>query len=140
MKTFIFHTYLFENKSLSREIEVLDNTGLYELAEAIVNAYDFEFDHAFGFFSNITKRNCFDSERKYELFTDLDDIEPTGAGSVKKTKVDDVWRNAGDKMLFLFDYGDDWRFVVELKDFREKEEKAEYPRLLTKTGKSPTQY
>ena len=64
-------------------------------------------------------------------------IEPTGAGSVKKTKISQVWQRAGDKMLFLFDYGDNWQFIVELAGFGEKQTKQEYPRILTKIGEAP---
>lgn len=50
---------------------MLENINLYKLAEAIVSAYGFDFDHAFGFFSKIVEIRYFDSEIKYELFTDL---------------------------------------------------------------------
>lgn len=108
MKTYIFKTNLFRDKKIIREIEVLENINLYKFAEAIIGAYDFHLDHAFGFFSKIADSRYFDSERKYELFADMKsrDIEPTGTASVKKTKISDVWKNIGDKMLFLFDYGD----------------------------------
>ena len=142
MKTCIFKTNLLHDKKIVREIEITGATSLYKFAEAIVKAYDFDFDHCFGFFSKIAEFGYFDSEKKYELFTDLEDqgIEPTGAGSVKKTKVADVWQKTGDKMLFLFDYGDNWQFVVELKDFGAKAAKKNYPRVLAKTGKAPEQY
>lgn len=141
MKTHIFKTYIFRDKKIIREIEVLENTNLYKFAEAIIGAYDFYFDHAFGFFSAIGER-YFDSERKYELFADLEDedIEPTGAKSVKKTKINEVWKNIGDKILFLFDYGDNWLFVVELIGFGQKEAKAKYPRVIKKVGQPPEQY
>lgn len=141
MKTYIFKTHLFRDKKISREIEIKENASLYKLAEAIIGAYDFDFDHAFGFFSTIGER-CFDSERKYELFADMEDegIEPTGAQSVEKTKIGEVWKNIGDKMLFLFDYGDDWRFVIELKDFGVAESKTKYPRVIKKVGIAPKQY
>lgn len=108
MKTYIFKINLLHNPKIVREIEIPENTNPYKLAEAIVDAYNFDFDHCFGFFSKIAESRYFDSERKYELFTDLENegIEPTGAGSVKKTKIREVWHNIGDKMLFLFDYGD----------------------------------
>ena len=132
------------DKKISREIEVLENTNLYKLAEAIVKAYNFNFDHCFGFFNKIAESGYFKSERKYELFTDLieegEDLEPTGARSVKKTKVKEVWQNIGDKMLFLFDYGDNWKFIVKLTESREKDPKQKYPRLLNKTGQAPKQY
>lgn len=143
-KTYILKTFLFRSPKIYHEIEVLENINLYKLAEAIVGAYNFNFDHCFGFFSRISESNYFDSERKYELFTDLieegENLESTGAGSVKKTKVKDVWQNIGDKMLFLFDYGDEWLFVVEFKKVGEKDQKKKYPRILKKVGKAPKQY
>ena len=70
----------------------------------------------------------------------MDDVEPTGAKSVKKTKINEVWKNMGDKMLFPFDYGDCWYFVVELMEFSQKEVKKKYPYLVKKVGKAPEQY
>ena len=132
------------NPKIVREIEVLENTSLYKLAEAIVGAYNFDFDHCFGFFNKIAENRYFDSEKKYELFTDLieegEDIEPTGAGSVKKTKISEVWQNIGDKMMFLFDYVDNWQFVVELVGFDERKASQKYPRILKRVGRTPRQY
>ena len=70
----------------------------------------------------------------------MEDIEPTGAESVKKTKISDVWQKVGDKMLFLFDYGDNWLFVVEFVEFGKKEVRKKYPYLMQKIGVSPEQY
>lgn len=143
MKTSIFKIKLLNNKKIVRELEVAGEINLYRLAEAIVGAYDFDFDHAFGFFSKITSGwQLTESEEMYELFADLasQGIEPTGAKSVKKTKINEVWKNIGDKMLFLFDYGDDWRFVVELAGFGETQPKIKYPRMIKSTGVAPEQY
>lgn len=132
------------NSKIIREIEVLENANLYKLAETIMDSYNFNFDHCFGFFSKIQENQFYDSEKKYELFTDLieegESIEPTGAGSVKKTKVKDVWQSIGYKMMFLFDYGDNWQFVVELKGFDERDTGKKYPIILSKSGKAPRQY
>lgn len=142
MKTYIFKTNLFRDKKIIREIEVSGNVNLYKLAETIIGAYDFDFDHAFGFFSKISENRYFDSDKKYELFADLEDegIEPTDTDSVKKTKIGEVWKNIGDKMLFLFDYGDNWLFVVELIGFGEKRTKIKYPRVVKSVGRAPEQY
>lgn len=139
MKTYIFKIHFFRDKKIIREIEVLENSNLYKLAEQIVKSYDFDFDHAFGFFSTISEQ-WYSSEKKYELFFDMEDVEPTGAESVQKTKVGEVWKNSGDKMLFLFDYGDTWLFVVELIGFGNKEAKKKYPRVVNKVGIAPEQY
>jgi hypothetical protein len=142
MRTHIFKINLLRDKKIVREIEAPENLSLYKLAGAIVKAYDFDFDHCFGFFSTINDSGYFNSERKYELFTDLkgEGIEPTGAESVKKTKISEVWKNPGDKMLFLFDYGDNWLFIVELIGFGAAEQKTKYPRIVEKIGKAPEQY
>ena len=144
MKTYIFKINLLRSPKIVREIEIPNNISLYKLAEAIVDAYNFNFDHCFGFFSKISEDRYFDSEKKYELFTDLieegEPLEPTGAGSVKKTKISEVWQSIGDKMMFLFDYGDNWHFLVELINFGKKELKQKYPRILKKVRKAPKQY
>ena len=38
-----------------REIEIESTKSLYDLAAAIVQAFDFDFDHAFGFYSKLDK-------------------------------------------------------------------------------------
>jgi len=144
VKTYIFKINLLHDPKISREIEILENTSLYKLAETIIDAYNFDFDHCFGFFSLIGENWYFDSKERYELFTDLieegENIEPTGARSVKKTKVKKVWQNIGDKMLFLFDYGDSWQFIVKLIQFGDKKTNQKYPHILKKVGKAPRQY
>ena len=143
MKTLIFKTQLFGEKEIQREIEVPENFSLYNLAEAIINAYDFDFDHCFGFFRKISNGWDFEDTEKYELFTDLieegEDIEPTGAGSVKKTKVRDVWKEPTDRMLFLFDYGDERRWIVTFQAFGEKRHNAKYPKTFSRKGRIPRQ-
>ena len=67
-------------------------------------------------------------------------IERTDSGSVKRTGVAEAFPAIGHTMLFLFDYGDDWRFVVEVIGLGEKEPKVRYPRVLKKVGASPVQY
>lgn len=84
----MFDIRLLRRKNISRTIAVPSSLSLYQLAEAIVGAYKFDFDHAFGFFSTVGD-DYLKSEKSYELFTDMvaegEDIEPTGAGSVTHT-------------------------------------------------------
>ena len=41
---------------LYRDIELPSSKSLEDLAAAIINAFGFDFDHAFGFYSNLTDR------------------------------------------------------------------------------------
>ena len=54
---------------------------------------------------------------KYELFVDMGEGED-GALSVERTKVATAFPKVGHAMIFLFDYGDDWMFQVELRGDR----------------------
>ena len=109
---------------------------LYDLAEAIVNSFDFGFDHCFGFYDTLG-RGCFDSKEGYELFADIG--EESDFPGVKKTKINKVFDKIGKKMLFLFDYGDNWRFVIELIEIRPFiDDKC--PIVIKSVGKAPEQY
>lgn len=106
-----------QRRKKEKIIVISENDSLYDLAEKIVGEYKIDFGHCFGFFRDVESDFYLRSKEKYELFTDLieegEDLEPTGALSVKRTKVGDVWKNTGNKMLFLFDYSDCLEWVVE---------------------------
>ncbi|MEK7658767.1 MAG: hypothetical protein AAB352_02760 [Patescibacteria group bacterium] len=123
-----------------RSIAILDSQSLYNLAEEIVNAFGFDFDHCFGFFDNLDSWTK--AKVKYELFADTPEtrLENPNSKSVEKTKIQQVFTNVGDKMLFLFDYGDNWEFIVELKIIEKPDFKKLYPLLLESAGKAPEQY
>jgi hypothetical protein len=135
-ETLIFRASLTSN--VHRSFEVAATSSLYELAQTIVRSFDFDFDHAFGFYSKL-KGNIYESPVRYELFVDMgeDDGE---ARSVKRTRVVEAFPSVGSKMRFLFDYGDGWEFLLELVKRKPKEPKVKLPRLLVSAGKAPAQY
>ena len=126
---------------LYREIEIEGSRSLFDLAGAITAAFDFGFDHAFGFYSDLKNPYSRSGER-YELFADMADIDngDSGARGVERTKVAQVFGIPGKKMLFLFDYGDEWRFQVDLMSLGEKAPKTRYPKVVSSVGKAPPQY
>jgi Plasmid pRiA4b ORF-3-like protein len=136
--THIVRVVLQDEPSIYREIEMESSKTLSDLAKAIVQAFGFDFDHAYGFYSKLTGRDVLRSQPKYELFADMG--EGTNARSVRKTRVDEAFPDVGCTMLFLFDYGDDWRFVVEVIGLGETVAKARYPKVLKKVGDAPEQY
>lgn len=137
--TFIFRAKLAHAKKIYRDIEILQTSTLYDFAVAIIDAFDFEFDHCFGFYSGFGTK-MYDSDEVYELFVDIGEKGPSEkAKSVKKTKLRDVF-TVGKKMLFYFDYGDDWQFeVVCQKKSQTTDQKFNHTILNTK-GDSPEQY
>jgi len=123
---------------LYRDLEIQSDKSLYQLAESIVRAFGFDFDHAFGFYSKLTDY-YHDSPSKYELFADLENGD-SDARSVKRTKIVQAFPTVDTKMMFLFDYGDEWRFKVELVGLGEKAPNARYPKTLASVGQAPPQY
>ena len=119
---------------LYRDIEIESTDSLHSLAEAITRAFGFDFDHAFGFFSRLTGR-VFASPIRYELFDDdAHDAIGGASRSVRNTAVADAFPRLGSKMLFLFDYGDEWRFRVEVVGRGETTAGTAYPRVVASVG------
>lgn len=138
-ETFTLRVALDGKKSIYRETEIEPSKSLYRLAEAIVKAFDFDFDHAFGFYSGLTSATLTRVDPRYELFADMGEADP-GVFSVKKTKISQAFPTIGHSLIFLFDYGDEWRFRVSLKEVGTKLPKTRYPRIVTIRGNAPPQY
>jgi hypothetical protein len=112
--TFIFRAALQGSAAIYRDIELDPVKSLYVLAEAVVSSFNFDFDHAFGFYTGLTPAKIHKTFPKYELFADMGDADPQVL-SVKKTRMSQAFPEVGHTMLFLFDYGDDWLFRVTLR-------------------------
>ena len=128
----------FKEKVL-RKIQIAGTKSLYNFARVITQAFGFYFDHCFGFYDNFQKYH--NSKMSYELFVDIGEepLTPSTEG-VKKTKIRQVFKNPGEKMLFLFDYGDGWYFAVELKEIKNAEKWDLKPVVLESIGEAPIQY
>lgn len=137
--TLILRAALEYEKSIYRDIEIGASQSLYKLAEAIIAAFGFDLDHAFGFYNALRPEDVYSADTRYELFADLGDAEP-GVLGVKKTKIGQAFPAIGNKMIFLFDYGDEWLFRVTLKDQANKAAKTKYPRIVASKGEAPPQY
>ena len=135
-ETLIFRASLAPN--VYRAFEIADTSTLYELAQVIVRSFEFDFDHAFGFYSKL-KGNIYDSPVRYELFVDMGETD-NEARSVKRTLVIEAFASVKSKMRFMFDYGDEWIFLVELVERKQKKPRVKLPRLLVTAGKAPVQY
>jgi hypothetical protein len=138
-ETFIIRALLGTKKSIYRDIEIEPSQSLRQLAQTIVQAFDFEFDHAFGFYTGRTRATLMRAHPRYELFADMGEADPDVIG-VEKTRVAQAFPAVGYAMTFLFDYGDEWHFNVSLKAIGTKQAKVRYPRLIATRGAAPPQY
>ncbi|MCL6633477.1 MAG: plasmid pRiA4b ORF-3 family protein [Alicyclobacillus herbarius] len=126
-----------------RVIEMLGSQSLAELAAAILDSFEFEHDHAYGFYDNL--KSWTRSTQKYELFADdeesmLDPLFDQDALSVHDTKISSVFREPKQKMLFLFDYGDEHRFIVQFLGTVPDDGESVYPIVVKSVGDPLPQY
>ncbi|PJB71436.1 MAG: hypothetical protein CO093_05175 [Alphaproteobacteria bacterium CG_4_9_14_3_um_filter_47_13] len=128
------------DKKTYRDIAIQGEQSLYKFAESIIDSFDFDLDHAFGFFSNLESPYG-SSEESYELFADMEDYEPVQENTkgVEKTKIADVYEQ-DKKMLFLFDYGDDWIFMTECIKVQPATSNDHLPKIINSVGEAPEQY
>ncbi|MEA2054440.1 MAG: plasmid pRiA4b ORF-3 family protein [Candidatus Thermoplasmatota archaeon] len=130
---FVDGTYVFKvglAKNLWRRIEISANHTLLDLHRAIQEAYNFDDDHLYSFFmdgkpwSHEGFRSPFEDEGPY----------------VDEARIGELGLFVGQNILYLFDYGDEWRFRVELEKIRTEGSKPRKPKIMEKKGESPEQY
>jgi len=125
------------------EIVLGGEWSLYNLAETITKTVGFDFDHAFEFCDNI--KSPYKSKERYTLFfdqemeDDCDDDDGKTVAGVRDTLVSDVFR-AKRKMVFHFDFGDDWFFLITCTAIKESEVKKRFKKVLSTQGTPPEQY
>jgi hypothetical protein len=91
-----------------RHIQIDESATLYRLSSAILSAFGFDDDHLHSFFMS---NRAWDEDSAYVCpNSDLD-----GAlGFSDKVKLSKFRLIKGDKFLYLFDYGDEWRFQIKV--------------------------
>jgi hypothetical protein len=65
----------------------------------------------------------------------------SGPGDVQTTTLEDLDLHPQQEFMYLFDYGDEWRFKVRVHVIHEDADPdLEYPRLVESVGNAPPQY
>lgn len=115
-----------------RHIQISKSATLEELADAILDAFEFFNDHAHAFFmdnSAWSMRDCYfmaevDEDEEYRHTSDY---------TLAKLSL-----QKGDAFKFVFDFGEDWRF--QCKVLREEAEDLDLPEVIRAIGEAPQQY
>lgn len=119
-----------------RILGVPSDWNLYKFAEAITESFDFYFDHPFGFYDD--SDDYFHAKEGYELFADIG--EESEFKGVKKTVMKVVFGKPEREWLFLFDYGDEWHFIVRKIGEMSYDKRKKYPILIRSENDALPQY
>lgn len=117
------------------QLAIGGNLSLYDFAAFLIKAVGFDFDHAFEFCDNV--ENPYNSSESYSLFADMG--EGDGEAGVKETLIADVFKPKK-QMLFHFDYGDDWFFLITCTEVKASTAKRPFKKIISKKGTPPEQY
>lgn len=113
-----------------RHIQVPGRYTLEELAWAILDAFEFDNDHAHAFFMDNklwSRRNCYYMRGVEE-----------GERTTDRYTLDDVGLYKDMPFKFVFDFGDEW--VFQCKVMREEEKRTDRPIVIKSKGEAPEQY
>ncbi len=144
-RTVIFKVYYLGqcgagfSRNVTRKIEMKETQTLDDLQETIIyKSFGWDDPHMYSFFfDNIPYSK--DSGMEYSCSTEEDpfDGERPNPTSTKLYKLN---LKKGKRFLFVFDFGDDQRFGIEVDGFGEATGRNRYPLILEEKGKAPKQY
>lgn len=123
------------SKNCWRKISVSHQHTLADLHLAIQEAFDFDNDHLYAFYVGGTRRTgkpiyCADVEDEVE-----DDVK-----TAEETTIEDMGLYKGQKLYYLFDFGDMWEFDIELIKIEKNKQLPLNPVIIETKGESPEQY
>lgn len=144
-KTVIFMIYYLGqcgcgfNRKITRKIELKETQTLDDLHEAIIyRSFGWDDPHMYSFhFDNVP----YSKNRKKEYSCDPN---PDTFGGAKPNssniKLKDLNLKTSQKFLFVFDFGDDHQFGINVEGFGEIVKGKKYPIIIEEKGKAPKQY
>jgi hypothetical protein len=128
--TYTFKVTYQEKPSVWQLIEIAADQTLDDLHYAILGAVNFDSDHLYSFFMS---GQAWDDATEY--------ASPFGEGpSAAQVKIGDLSLRMKQRFLYLFDYGDEHRFDVQLVGINAEAPKGRYPKIVEKHGRPPRQY
>jgi hypothetical protein len=125
--------FVFKISVASKVWRILAISGkhtLDDLHEAIQEAFEFDADHLYAFYMD---------NRRYseERFESPDSEEGPYADDVQ---IGELGLAVNQSFIYHFDFGDDWRFHVQLLEIKTDEPLLKKPKMVEIHGKAPAQY
>ena len=124
--------YIFKvslHRSCWRTIQLSESHTLLDLHQLIQHAFDFDDDHLFAFYMDGKKYG----QKGYYSPLDM------GVPFANEIKIQELQLSQGQRFLYLFDFGDEWEFSVEVYSITKGKPKSKAV-ILDGVGASPAQY
>ncbi len=119
-KIFVFIVALKRRKSKHKSIEIERDQTLGDFDSIIRHAFGYDtFDHLSEFY----KGKILGSEGYGEIY-------PDGSGSGSDLRISQMRLSTGEKLEYVYDFGDDIQHVITLEKIIDPTEGIKYPRIL----------
>lgn len=134
LKKFIDGIYTFKvyfSNSIWRKVVLSGKHTMDDLHVVILKAFNFDDDHLYSFFMDGKKwsENC--------IVSPYDDF---GYQHADKVQISMLGLRSKKRFLYLYDYGDEWTFVVEVDHLEEIDSVSCKPYVKEGKGEAPEQY
>lgn len=132
-----FRAYYEEDDSVYRDIAIRHTQTFHDLHLAILKAFEFDTKHGATFFrSNDNWQRG--REISLEKYNKQYKAEPL---LMQDTTIGSEIRDPNQKFIYVYDFGKNWTFLVELINVsREENPKLTYPAAVRSEGIPPSQY
>jgi hypothetical protein len=115
-----------------RVIEVCSDQTFEDLHRALQEAFRWDDDHLYSFYLSGRPH-----DRVTEVARPYAENEPPLADEVVVGLLDPV---VGQRFLYVFDFGDDWRVDLSVEAILPYPKRGKYPRIVERHGRAPEQY
>lgn len=125
-------------RKVERRIEMKETQTLDDMHEAIIfNSFGWDDPHSYSFFLD---NKPYSQNRKMEYSSNTEEVDEYGKPNSTGAKLKVLNLKKGQKILFIFDFGDDHYFGIKVEGFGEAQKGKQYPLILEEKGKAPEQY
>ncbi|QAA33560.1 IS1096 element passenger TnpR family protein [Clostridium manihotivorum] len=125
---YTFKVYIAKNIWVKMQLD--GKHTLDDLHDCIQDAFDFDNDHMYSFFMD-------GRPWSHDKFTCPQEDEGPHADEVK---IEELSLTDKQTFVYLFDYGDEWTFLVEVYSIEEADSRLLRPQVIETKGKPPKQY
>jgi hypothetical protein len=139
-----FDARLVGLRGVRRRIGVRSDQTLVDLHYALQEAFEWDDDHLYAFWPGEEFWRRKGTEYVHPFSLEHDPLAPYFEGSAPRkktadTRLDRLRLRKGQKLAYLFDFGDEWRVRLTLRDIR-ADDGEPHPRVLESVGEAPPQY
>jgi hypothetical protein len=114
-----------------REIEIAEDQNFEDLHLMIQKAFDWDDDHLYSFFMG---------RRPYDKATEIGSPWSECKRHTHQVTLGGIGLKIKQRFLYLFDYGDDHLFDLEVRAINPQAPKGKYPKIVASHGPAPSQY